>query len=95
MGGSSQTQKKYGEFYSKTERHTRNKVPYCQSSIQGKGDQIFIGVMMIDTGSANCILNKSILPYLAEDAAIEGKTMKTTPYRVKAWSVKGTRCRST
>lgn len=39
--------------------------------------------MMIDTGSANCILNKSILPYLADDAAIEGKTMKNTPYRAK------------
>ena len=51
--------------------------------------------MMIDTGSANRILNKSILPYLADDAAIEDKTMKSTPYRAKAWSVKGTRCRST
>ena len=40
--------------------------------------------MMIDTGSANCILNKPILPYLADDAAIEGKTMKNTPYRAKA-----------
>lgn len=32
--------------------------------------------MMIDTGSVNCILNKSVLPYLNDDAAIEGKTMK-------------------
>lgn len=36
MEGSSQTQKKYGEFYSKTERHTRNKVPYCQILVSDK-----------------------------------------------------------
>ena len=31
---------------------------------------------MIDTGSVNCILSKSVLPYLNDNAAIEGKTMK-------------------
>lgn len=71
------------------------KSPIVKAAFRGMGVQIFIGVMMIDTGSANRILNKSILPYLADDAAIEGKTMKSTPYRAKAWSVKGTRCRST
>lgn len=35
--------------------------PIVKAAFKGKGDQIFIGVMMIDTGSANCILNKSIL----------------------------------
>ena len=53
------------------------KSPIVKAAFKGMGDQIFIGVMMIDTGSANSILNKSILPYLADDAAIEGKTMKT------------------
>lgn len=71
------------------------KSPIVKAVFKGMGDQIFIGVMMIDIGSANRILNKSILPYLADDAAIEDKTMKSTPYRAKAWSVKGTRCRST
>lgn len=82
-------------FTAKQRDIQETKFPIVKAAFKGKGDQIFIGVMMIDTGSANCILNKSILPYLADDAAIEGKTMKTTPYRVKAWSVKGTRCRST
>lgn len=81
-------------FTAKQRDIQETKFPIVKAAFKGMGDQIFIGVMLIDTGSASCILNKSILPYLADDAAIEGKTMKNTPYRAKAWSFKGTRCRS-
>lgn len=52
------------------------KFPIVKAAFKGKDDKIYIGVMIIDTGSVNCILNKSVLPYLADDAVIEGKTMK-------------------
>ena len=48
------------------------KFPIVKAAFKGKDGHIYIGVMMIDTGSANCILNKFVLPYLADDAAIEG-----------------------
>ena len=52
------------------------KFPIVKAAFKGKDDKIDIGVMMIDTGSVNCILNKSVLPYLEDNATIEGKTMK-------------------
>lgn len=63
-------------FTAKLRNIQETKFPIVKAAFKGKDDQIFICVMMIDTGSANCILNKSILPYLADDAVIEGKTMK-------------------
>lgn len=63
-------------FTAKLRNIQETKFPIVKAVFKGKDDQIFIGVMMIDTGSANCILNKSVLPYLADDTAIEGKTMK-------------------
>ena len=38
------------------------KFPIIKAAFKGKDEQIYIGVMMIDTGSVNCILNKSVLP---------------------------------
>lgn len=52
------------------------KFPIVKAAFKGKDDQIYIGFMLIDTGSVNCILNKSVLPYLNVAAAIEGKTKK-------------------
>lgn len=52
------------------------KFPIVKAAFMGKDGLIYIGAMMVDTGSVNCILSKSVLPYLADDAAIEGKTMK-------------------
>lgn len=50
---------------------------------------IYIGAMMIDTGSVNCILNKSVLPYLDEGAAIEGKIMKIHSVQGKGVNCQG------
>lgn len=52
------------------------KFPIVKAAFKGKDEQIYIGVMIIDTGSVNCILNKSVLPYLNDDAVIDGKTKK-------------------
>lgn len=64
------------KFTSKQRNIQEPKFPIVKAAFKGKDAQIYIGVMMIDTGSVNCILSKSVLPYLNEDAAIDGKTMK-------------------
>ena len=63
------------KFTAKLRNVQETKFPIVKAAFKGKDEQIYIGVMMIDTGSVNCILNKSVLPYLNDDAAIEGKTM--------------------
>ena len=64
------------KFTAKLRNVQETKFPIVKAAFKGKDEQIYIGVMMIDTGLVNCILNKSVLPYLNDDAAIEGKTMK-------------------
>lgn len=64
------------KFTSKLRDIQETKFPIVKAAFKGKDAQIYIGVMMIDTGSVYCILSKSVLPYLNEDAAIDGKTMK-------------------
>lgn len=74
MGGSYQTEKINMEKFTAELRDIQQiKFPIVKAAFKGKDDQIYIGVMMIDTGSVNCILNKSVLPYLNDDAAIEGE----------------------
>ena len=51
------------------------KFPLVKAAFTGKDGQSYSGIMMIDTGSANCILNKSVLPYLEDNATIEGEKM--------------------
>ena len=64
------------KFTAKLRDIQETKFPIVKAAFKGKDEQIYIGVMMIDTGSVNCILNKSVLPNLNDDAPIEGKTMK-------------------
>lgn len=52
------------------------KFPIVKAAFLGKDGKYCVGTMMIDTGSASCILNKSILPYLDGNAIIAGKTLK-------------------
>lgn len=77
------------KFTAKLRDIQETKFPIVKAAFKGKGDQIHIGVMMIDTGSVNCILDKSVLPYLADDAAIEGKTMKIHSVQSKGVECKG------
>ncbi len=64
------------KFTAKLRNIQETKFPIVRAAFKGKEGQIYIGAMMIDTGSVNCILNKSVLPYLDDDATIEGNTMK-------------------
>lgn len=64
------------KFTAKLRNVQETKFPIVKAAFKGKDAQIYIGVMMIDTGSVYCILSKSVLPYLNEDAGIDGKTMK-------------------
>lgn len=75
------------KFTAKLRNIQEAKFPIVKASFKGKDDQIYIGVMMIDTGSVNCILNKSILPYLEDNAVIEGKTMN-----IRSVQGKGVEC---
>lgn len=76
-GGPSQTEKMNMEKFKAKLRDIQGmKFPIVNAAFKGKDGQIYIGVMMVDTGSVNCILNKSVLPYLTDDAVIEGRTMK-------------------
>ena len=51
------------------------KFPIVKAAFLGKDGKYSVGAIMIDTGSASCILNKSVLPYLDSNAIIEGKTL--------------------
>lgn len=46
-----------------------------KEAFKGKDGNVYIGAMMVDTGSVHCILNKSVLPLIDESCVIEGKTM--------------------
>lgn len=63
------------KFTTKLRDIQETKFPIVKAALKGKDDQIYIGVMMIDTGSVNCILNKSVLTYLDDNTAIESKKM--------------------
>ena len=77
MGGSYQTEKiNMEKFKAKLRDIQEMKFPIVKAAFKGKDDQMFVGVMLIDTGSANCILNKSVIPYLDDNAVIEDITKK-------------------
>lgn len=65
------------------------KFPIVKAAFKGKGDMIYIGAMMVDTGSVNCILSKSVLPYLADDAAIEGQKINILSVQGKGVECQG------
>lgn len=52
--------------------------PFVKAAFKGKDGNAYIGIMLIDTGSNDCLLNKSILP-LMDDSIVkikEGKSQK-------------------
>lgn len=50
--------------------------PFVKAAFKGKDGEVYIGFMLIDTGSVNCILNKSVL-LLMDDAVInKGKSKR-------------------
>ena len=65
------------------------KFPIIKAAFKGKDGKIYIGFMIIDTGSVNCILNKSVLPYLDDSAVIEGKKKKIYSVQDKSMECQG------
>ncbi len=65
------------------------KFPIIKAALKGKDGKIYIGFIIIDTGSVNCILNKSVLPHLDDSAAIEGKKMKIYSVQDKSMECQG------
>lgn len=48
------------------------KFPLVKAAFKSKDGNVYIGMMLIDTGSVDCILNKSVLPLLASDVIRKG-----------------------
>jgi len=46
--------------------------PLVKAAFQGKDGNVYIGMMLIDTGSVDCILNKSVMQLLNDSAVKEG-----------------------
>lgn len=51
------------------------KFPIVKAAFKGKDGNVYVGAMMVDSGSVHCILNKSILSLIDESCVIDGKTM--------------------
>lgn len=50
-------------------------VPIVKAAFNGKEGNVYVGAMMVDSGSVHCILNKSVLALIDESCVIDGKTM--------------------
>lgn len=75
MGNSSYTQINMEKFTAKLRDMQGTKFPIVKATFKGKDDQIHTGIMMVDTGSAKCILNRSVIPNLEDNAAIVDNKM--------------------
>ena len=49
------------EFEAKLRSVNEVKFPLVKAAFKGKDGNVYIGMMLIDTGSVDCILNKSVL----------------------------------
>lgn len=50
--------------------------PFVKAAFKGKDGNVYIGVVLIDTGSVDCILNKSILPLMDDSIINKGKSKR-------------------
>ena len=62
-------------FHTKLLSINEVKFPLVKAAFKGKDGEVYIGVMLIDTGSVECILNKSVLP-LIDSSLIQKNTKK-------------------
>lgn len=63
--------------------------PIVKVAFKGKDGNVFVGAMMVDTGSVHCILNKSVLSLIDELCVIDGKTMDIHSVLRKGCKVSG------
>ena len=52
------------------------KMPFVKAAFQGKDGNVYIGIMLVDTGCVNCILNRSVVPLLEPGAKREDDVME-------------------
>ena len=64
------------------------KFPIVKAAFQGKEGNVYIGLMMVDTGSANCILSKSVLQLIDK----EGLQLKDKKMNIRSVQSRGTIC---
>lgn len=50
--------------------------PFVKAAFKGKDGKVYIGLMLIDTGSVDNILNKSVLPLLDDSITNKGKSKR-------------------
>ena len=55
--------------------------PIVKAAFKGKDGNVYVGAMMVDSGSVHCILNKSVLSLIDESSVIDGKTWTYTQYK--------------
>lgn len=63
--------------------------PIVKAAFKGKDGNMYVGAMMVDSGSVYCILNKSILSLNDESCVVDGKTME-----IHSVQGKGVKCQS-
>lgn len=56
------------KFEAKLRDVNQVKCPFVKAAFQGKDGNVYIGILLIDTGSVDCILNKSVLQLLDESS---------------------------
>lgn len=63
--------------------------PIVKAAFKGKDGNVYVGAMMVDSGSVHCILNKSVLSLIDESSVIDGKTMDIHSVQGKGCKVPG------
>ena len=66
------------KFETKLKTLKTNNSPLIKAAFQGKDGNVYFGIMLIDTGSFNCILDKSVLQLLDESAVRKGEKQYIT-----------------
>lgn len=60
------------KFETKLKTLKTNNSPLIKAAFQGKDGNVYFGIMLIDTGSFDCILNKSVMDLLDDSAVRKG-----------------------
>lgn len=66
------------KFETKLKTLKTNNSPLIKAAFQGKDGNVYFGIILIDTGSFDCILNKSVLQLLDESAVRKGEKQYIT-----------------
>ena len=68
------------DFEAKLRSVNEVKFPLVKAAFKGKDGNVYIGMMLIDTGSVDCILNKSVLSLIDSSLIREDDKRSSTLY---------------